>query len=81
MNVGRIEYSPDYKSGPPDRRKIRVERPTPPPPNPGSPAAQEQGCRCAVMDNHHGRGAFLDGQGRPSFWITDKCPLHGGEAV
>lgn len=47
-------------------------------PNPGSDEALKQGCKCAVLDNCHGRGAFdfPDGQ----FWITEDCPLHGTEA-
>ena len=48
-----------------------------PNPNPGSPQAKMEGCRCPVMDNAHGRGAFLDPDTRePQFWITEGCPLH-----
>ena len=45
-------------------------------PNPGSDEAIKQGCRCAVLDNRHGKGAFdfPDGQ----FWINEECPIHGG---
>lgn len=43
-------------------------------PNPGSPEAGEQGCTCAVIDNHYGRGMpYPDG---PAFWISGDCPLH-----
>jgi hypothetical protein len=43
-------------------------------PNPGSPEAVEEGCRCAIFDNGHGKGAMgMDGV----FWINTACPLHG----
>ena len=43
--------------------------------NPGSDAAIELGCSCAVIDNARGRGAgLLDGQ--PLFYITVGCSLH-----
>lgn len=43
-------------------------------PNPGSAAALALGCTCAVIDNHHGRGApTRDG---PVFWMTEGCPVH-----
>ena len=51
-------------------------------PNPGSKEAQEQGCRCAVLDNRHGRGVpFPRDDGKdpnefPSFYVTEGCPLH-----
>ena len=40
-------------------------------PNPGSNEALDQGCTCAVLDNHHGN--MPDG----NYWITVNCPLHG----
>lgn len=40
-------------------------------PNPGSRAALALGCRCPVLDNHHGQG--MPG-GR--FWISGDCMLH-----
>jgi len=44
------------------------------PPNPGSIAAQEQGCTCPVIDNRYGEGIpHRDG---PLFWFTAGCPLH-----
>lgn len=46
-------------------------------PNPGSPEAVEQGCKCPVMDNHNGKGIMLGEQG-PMFWRAQSCPLHGG---
>ena len=46
-------------------------------PTPGSREAVHQGCQCAVMDNHHGKG-FPWG-GTTSFWITQGCPLHAPE--
>lgn len=43
--------------------------------NPGSDEAQRAGCKCPVMDNHHGQGMpYPEG---PRFWINDECPLHG----
>lgn len=41
-------------------------------PNPGSEEAQEQGCTCAIVDNHYGKGFGTP----PQFWISDNCPLH-----
>lgn len=43
--------------------------------NPGSKEALDQGCKCAVIDNHFGKG--FDINGKLNFWITDDCPLHG----
>lgn len=40
-------------------------------PNPGSDAAIEQGCKCPVLDNAHGKGC-REGM----FWISENCPLH-----
>lgn len=42
-------------------------------PNPGSRAAREAGCRCAVMDNNHGTRAPFGDDG---WWINDGCPVH-----
>lgn len=39
------------------------------PPNPGSDAALEMGCKCPVLDNGHGKGSG-------PFWITEGCPVH-----
>jgi len=41
--------------------------------NPGSDAAIAAGCKCAVMDNAHGRG--YDGQ-KNVFSVYRGCPLH-----
>jgi hypothetical protein len=49
-------------------------------PNPGSREAQALGCTCAVLDNHYGRGFPWGPEGRPSFWTSDDCPLHGRAA-
>jgi hypothetical protein len=46
-------------------------------PNPGSPEAVEQGCKCAVYDNNHGTGFQWGGESTPCFWINQECPLHG----
>lgn len=40
-------------------------------PNPGSPKAIEQGCKCPVLDNAHGKGHYRGG-----FAIRKDCPLH-----
>jgi len=53
---------------------------TPPNPPPGSDAAIGAGCRCPVLDNAHGRGAFVE-NGVPQFWRDPHCPLHGNELV
>jgi hypothetical protein len=52
-------------------------------PNPGSDEALAQGCRCPVMDNAHGRGAWGTWdkpEGEKVFVMSGACPLHG-EAV
>jgi len=43
------------------------------PPNPGSNAALKLGCRCAVMDNNHGKWSPYPPDG---WWISENCPLH-----
>jgi hypothetical protein len=48
-------------------------------PNPGSPEAREAGCRCPILDNNHGRGAYRDPDGTPQFWIVEHCPMHGAK--
>jgi hypothetical protein len=49
---------------------------------PGSGAAKDAGCLCPVLDNAHGRGAYVDEHGAPQFWIVEGCPLHAlGSAV
>ncbi len=42
--------------------------------NPGSDEAIKAGCKCPILDNHHGKGIR---DGGVSFWIVDECPLHG----
>lgn len=42
-------------------------------PNPGTPEALERGCRCAEIDNGHGRG-WMGQEG--VFVYTAGCPLH-----
>jgi len=49
-------------------------------PNPGSPEAIAQGCKCPVLDNGHGLGwlgGVLDEAGQTIFAINGDCPLHG----
>jgi len=54
-------------------------------PNPGSRRAVEQGCMCPVLDNNRGDGfPYPRDDGRdpgefPSFYISDRCPLHSGD--
>ena len=50
-------------------------------PRPGSDAARRLSCRCPVIDNNHGRGAYVDDDGEPIYWITDSCPLHGAASA
>lgn len=44
---------------------------------PGSPDAVKAGCRCPVLDNNRGRGAYRDADGVSQFWMSGDCPLHG----
>lgn len=46
------------------------------PPNPGSDEAGEQGCKCPVLDNNHGKFPPLPPDG---WWIVESCPVHAGE--
>ncbi len=48
-----------------------------PDPSPGSDAARELGCRCPVLDNAHGRGAWGTSGDDAVFWTSETCPLHG----
>jgi hypothetical protein len=43
------------------------------PPNPGSEEAIRRGCKCAIMDNNHGKWAPYPPFG---WWVTEGCPLH-----
>lgn len=45
-------------------------------PNPGSAEAVKRGCKCPVIDNHHGKGVPYGKDGAPRFWISERCPLH-----
>jgi hypothetical protein len=42
-------------------------------PNPGSDAALDQGCICAILDNNHGKYSPWPPDG---WWITGGCPVH-----
>lgn len=48
-------------------------------PNPGSDEALDLGCRCPVLDNANGRGAWGSSGEDAVFWINGDCPLHGKE--
>lgn len=51
-------------------------------PPPGSDAAVATGCRCAVLDNGHGKGSgYTDAEGAPLYWISADCPLHGEKST
>jgi hypothetical protein len=36
-------------------------------PNPGTEEAIKQGCKCPVLDNHHGRGVLMGKDPKPQF--------------
>ncbi len=41
-------------------------------PTPGSNEALEEGCKCPILDNAHGRGMLGGG----IFVVNAECPLH-----
>lgn len=41
-------------------------------PNPGSDEALAQGCKCAVLDNNHGKYPPWPG----AYFVTEGCPVH-----
>lgn len=43
---------------------------------PGSKLAVKKGCKCPVIDNGHGRGAYTDEKGIPQYWMSEGCPIH-----
>lgn len=49
-------------------------------PNPGSLVAKNQGCKCSIIDNQHGRGVetslTIRLQTGPMFFVADDCPIH-----
>lgn len=45
-------------------------------PNPGSQAALDLGCTCAVLDNRE-----RPQDGSAGFWITQGCPVHAPSAA
>lgn len=52
-------------------------------PAPGSAEAVAAGCRCPQLDNHYGAGVpgLTDGEGKPVYWISAECPIHGSDAT
>lgn len=46
---------------------------------PGAKEAIAAGCKCPVLDNGHGQGAYIDQDGSPVFWFNFDCPLHGDD--
>jgi len=53
-----------------------IKQPTVNSPLPGSDEAIAAGCSCAIMDNHHGAGAY-EVNGRPVYWVSGSCAIHG----
>lgn len=47
-------------------------------PLPGSNEAIAAGCKCPVIDNNHGAGAY-EVDGKPVYWMSEDCPIHGAE--
>jgi hypothetical protein len=45
-------------------------------PNPGFKDAVAKGCRCPVLDNARGRGAWGTSGPDAVFFINGACPLH-----
>jgi hypothetical protein len=45
--------------------------------SPGSPDAIKAGCICPIEENNNGQGAYKKANGRPVFWFSRNCPLHG----
>jgi hypothetical protein len=46
-------------------------------PNPGTDLARRAGCRCDMIRNGYGRGAYVSGGGEVQYDVNPKCPLHG----
>lgn len=44
-------------------------------PPPGSDEAIKRGCRCAIIDNNYGKGAYIV-DGKPVYWVSGDCALH-----
>lgn len=42
---------------------------------PGSEKAGQNGCKCPVLDNAHGRGRYGDGE-KYGWWVVASCKLH-----
>jgi hypothetical protein len=47
-------------------------------PNPGSDEAREQGCKCPILDNNHGKFAPWPPDG---WWMVKSCPVHFPSAL
>lgn len=46
-------------------------------PNPGSSEAKRLGCLCSALDNHFGKGAVVEDQINPGFFVVNpECPIH-----
>ncbi len=46
---------------------------------PGSPTAINNGCKCPVIDNGHGRGMYTDTDGIAVYAVNRDCPIHHNE--
>lgn len=63
-----------------DMKHVWAKRSSAKNPNPGSNAALAAGCNCPVLDNGHGKGAYGGARGddgKPVFWISEECAIHG----
>jgi hypothetical protein len=60
-----------------ERINMKDENKTPPPP--GSDDAIALGCKCPVLDNGHGRGAYIK-DGEWIFWYSTDCELHAKQS-
>jgi len=52
---------------------MKIKTLTPPP---GSAEARALGCRCAVLDNNHGKGFQYTKDGPPCYYVSGDCPVH-----
>ncbi len=57
---------------------MKTKQPINPPP--GSDDAIKLGCLCPVLDNAHGKGAYII-DGEPVYWITAECPVHSEDCT
>jgi hypothetical protein len=46
-------------------------------PPPGSMAAVQLGCTCAVVGNSYGHGMYVNEYDEPMYSVNMACPVHG----